>query len=430
MRILKIVLFILLLTSALTVPASANEPDSRQSYIYVDSGAQTVDPYTGVDVTIGLLDAVGRPLDTPPQGKIFIWATHEQDSHEPSPAMQLVLRSVAGDIAIHALSGQPSILIADAKAFLNQRNFKVSFSRAGTYELNAVYLPSADAFISSDLQWHDGILMSGAGTKGRQVMVGATPIRDVGMIIASASVNGVSLGNATIQPPGKQTVQTMQIPIHEDGKTPTQLHLRLLRANGEPVGSGVPIYITTSAPKTRIAGSNPHHTDERGNIQVRLSGDAGENGFIGLRLNPKDGAMLIPLKRYSYHPQRVLLNIGADHMEVDGRDIRLDAPALVKNGRTYVPYRAIGEILGATIDYNQTIRTITTVYEDRTITMTLGYDHYAINENIYPMDAKPFITTNNRTMVPLRFIATATGYDVEAIADARGLTKTVLFTRK
>lgn len=427
MRFLTSLLVAFVLAIAVVSPAMADDPSPRTSYVFLDHSGP-VHPYDGVDLNLGLLDELGRPLVLPAEGKLFLWAVADGEE-TPSEALRLVPRSIAADIAVHPLAGHPGVMIADAAAFQRGRNFKVSFAASGRYEVRALYMPSAADFQELDPALYASLAFTGSGAKGRTVEVGPTPIRDVGLIICSTSVNGVALGHATIQPPGKQTVQSMTVPIHEDGETLTALTLRLLRANGEPVGAGVPVYVTTSAPGTRIAGDNPHKTDANGEVRLRLSGDAGANGFLGLRLDPKDGAMLLPLARYAYHPQRVRLDIGADHMDVDGRDIRLDTPALVKDGRTYVPYRAIGEILGAEITYNQTIRTITTVYDDRTITMTLGYDHYAINEHIYPMDARPFITPTNRTMVPLRFIAKATGYKVEAVTDARGLVKTVLFTR-
>ena len=62
--------------------------------------------------------------------------------------------------------------------------------------------------------------------------------------------------------------------------------------------------------------------------------------------------------------------------------------------------------------------------------MTLGYDHYAIDNKVIQMDARPFISKNGRTMVPIRFMADATGYAVRPVYGDRGRTTGVIFTKK
>ena len=43
----------------------------------------------------------------------------------------------------------------------------------------------------------------------------------------------------------------------------------------------------------------------------------------------------------------------------------------------------------------------------------VGNTTYYINNVKYTMDVKPFVTNNERTMVPIRFIGEAFGYDVK-----------------
>ena len=62
--------------------------------------------------------------------------------------------------------------------------------------------------------------------------------------------------------------------------------------------------------------------------------------------------------------------------------------------------------------------------------MTIGYNHYAVNGTVYQMDAAPYINSDGRTMVPIRFVAEVMGYDVQAISGANGLTESVIFTRR
>lgn len=52
------------------------------------------------------------------------------------------------------------------------------------------------------------------------------------------------------------------------------------------------------------------------------------------------------------------LAIGAKEIEANGKKITIDAPAIVKNARTFVPLRAISEILGAKVDWDGSSRTV------------------------------------------------------------------------
>ncbi|MBU5210548.1 copper amine oxidase N-terminal domain-containing protein [Heyndrickxia oleronia] len=55
---------------------------------------------------------------------------------------------------------------------------------------------------------------------------------------------------------------------------------------------------------------------------------------------------------------KIVLKIGAKSPTVNGKVSQIDVPAKVRNGRTLVPLRFVGEALGATVDYNSSKRTI------------------------------------------------------------------------
>ncbi|MEC1375338.1 copper amine oxidase N-terminal domain-containing protein [Heyndrickxia oleronia] len=55
---------------------------------------------------------------------------------------------------------------------------------------------------------------------------------------------------------------------------------------------------------------------------------------------------------------KIILKIGAKSPTVNGKVSQIDVPAKVRNGRTLVPLRFVGEALGATVDYNTSKRTI------------------------------------------------------------------------
>ena len=137
---------------------------------------------------------------------------------------------------------------------------------------------------------------------------------------------------------------------------------------------------------------------------------------------------MIPLAEYEYKPEHMRFDIGANVIDVDGRTVEIDTAAVVQNGRTYVPYRAIGELLGAEVAYDSHVRTITTTFDDTVLTMTIGYNHYAVNGTVYQMDAAPYINSDGRTMVPVRFVSDGLGYAVDTGKDENGNT-TVTISR-
>ena len=46
------------------------------------------------------------------------------------------------------------------------------------------------------------------------------------------------------------------------------------------------------------------------------------------------------------------LTIDSNIVNANGKDIKIDSPAKIKSGRTFVPLRAIAEITGAKVDWD------------------------------------------------------------------------------
>jgi hypothetical protein len=89
-------------------------------------------------------------------------------------------------------------------------------------------------------------------------------------------------------------------------------------------------------------------------------------------------------------------------------------PYIDENDRTMVPVRFVAESLGADVDWNPQTRQITIVTAGRTIVMTVGSKTYTLNGVAYTMDTEPVILKAwNRTAVPIRFVSQALGRAVE-----------------
>lgn len=106
----------------------------------------------------------------------------------------------------------------------------------------------------------------------------------------------------------------------------------------------------------------------------------------------------------------VKLTIGQDIMVVNGKAIQLDAAPEIKDGRTFLPLRAIAEIFGATVEWIPETNGVTVTLGDHTIGLQIGNPTAVVDGNVIDIVA-PYIE-NRRTMVPLRVIAEGLGAEI------------------
>ena len=102
-----------------------------------------------------------------------------------------------------------------------------------------------------------------------------------------------------------------------------------------------------------------------------------------------------------------------------------DQPATIVEGRTLVPLRAIFEALGASVEWDQSTKTVTSAMDDVTVKLTIGDNNLYRNNEAVTLDV-PAQIINSRTMVPARAIAEAYGVDVQWDA----ATRTVVLTKE
>lgn len=89
-----------------------------------------------------------------------------------------------------------------------------------------------------------------------------------------------------------------------------------------------------------------------------------------------------------------------------------DAQPLMRDNRTFVPFRAIFETMGATVSWDDPTRTVTAKRGDRTVKLTIGRKACTVDrsgsDRSFTTDVAPFIE-GGRTYVPVRFAAQALG---------------------
>lgn len=160
-----------------------------------------------------------------------------------------------------------------------------------------------------------------------------------------------------------------------------------------------------------------------GKIELTFSDDSG-NKYRVLSDTFTFSNQVTPEKR------TVTLTFGSKIMDINGTSKTMDVGPIAYQNRTFVPLRAIGDAFDATTEWDNKTNKITIKYDNKTIVMTLGSPNYTVNGVAKPaMDVNPYVVAGvNRTMVPLRFIGEALGFEVEALpyADGHGVEKVVI----
>lgn len=97
---------------------------------------------------------------------------------------------------------------------------------------------------------------------------------------------------------------------------------------------------------------------------------------------------------------------------IDGVIQNYDQPPVIENNKTLVPLRGVFEALGAKVDWNQHTKNITATKDSRMIELTIGSSKAYINGTLNVLDVSAKVK-NNRTFIPIRFIGEALGADVK-----------------
>ena len=122
-----------------------------------------------------------------------------------------------------------------------------------------------------------------------------------------------------------------------------------------------------------------------------------------------------------YLENGVVLTIDSAEADMDGVKKALDAPAYIANDRTMVPLRFIAEAFDADVSYDNGVVTI--VKDKNVFETTIGTRKYTLNGVEKEMDTESVIL-NDRTMVPVRVIVEAFGMNVDWNGEKREVTIT------
>jgi hypothetical protein len=125
--------------------------------------------------------------------------------------------------------------------------------------------------------------------------------------------------------------------------------------------------------------------------------------------------------------KNITLTIGEGDMLVDDKTVPIDGAVPVSNnGRVFIPLRAVAEAFGAEVDFDINTYDITITSGKTTVVMNTHASLYTVNGELGWMDIAPYVNEDERTMVPVRFVSNALGYEVDLKED----NATIVITNK
>ncbi|NGP43774.1 hypothetical protein G4V62_01890 [Bacillaceae bacterium SIJ1] len=105
-------------------------------------------------------------------------------------------------------------------------------------------------------------------------------------------------------------------------------------------------------------------------------------------------------------------------IKVDGMTMDVESAAFIEDGRTFVPFRAVAEALDVHVNWNPSSQQVTTQSDEGVVRMTVGNTEAEVNKQSVHLDAPPMIR-EGRTFVPIRFIAESLGTNVQWQSDTQ-----------
>ncbi len=199
--------------------------------------------------------------------------------------------------------------------------------------------------------------------------------------------NGLSIGTVTRGPANGTSNAQLIIPIKAQSDEPASIKIS-------------DVYLTID------------RTVPEGDLKADVGGAAVDDAVI---TNRTTALSLVIAQVVTPAPGETVgsceFKIGSNIYYVGGVAKVMDVAPYIKNGRTYVPMRYLGEALGAEVVWDDAARTVTLTKGDTTVVFTIGSTSYTVNGEAKTADVAPEIT-NDRTMLPARFVAEAFGAEV------------------
>ena len=95
---------------------------------------------------------------------------------------------------------------------------------------------------------------------------------------------------------------------------------------------------------------------------------------------------------------------------VDGvqKEVKMDVEPFISNNRTMLPIRFVAEALGFKVEWDDPTRTVILTDKDTIVKIPVDTNQIIVNGKVFESDTAP-ILKSNRTMLPIANIARALG---------------------
>lgn len=171
--------------------------------------------------------------------------------------------------------------------------------------------------------------------------------------------------------------------------------------------SKIPIIIICVFMVISLASSvyaHPGRTDANGGHTVHTEGWGYEVGTY--HYHDKKYEQIVPVDKDSGQPLGVVVL-------VNGEPVFFDQPPIILDGRTLVPVRAVVEKLGATVEWDDTTKTVYVKTSEMKNAAFSGEGvEVAVNNELVSFDVQPTII-NGRTLIPIRAVVEKLGCTVD-----------------
>jgi outer membrane protein assembly factor BamB len=200
----------------------------------------------------------------------------------------------------------------------------------------------------------------------------------------------------------------------------------LIERNGEMIGSTFDkVFTDPFPPKTKLFYK----------VFPTKDGKMGPEALAVVDLTPVPEPVPEPPKPPEPpQPKKIVIvfSVGKDTATVDGKELSCQGTPYVKGGRTMVPFRFLGESIGAEVSFEKDPATgrvakVSYSLSGKTIVLPVDSRTAVVNGKEITLDAPPEIK-DGRTYVPLRFVTDALGGEVSW--DAKARQATITYTRQ
>jgi len=356
-----------------TLTASSIADPNPFIYYYFDNNGPA--PYSGQTITV-------------PEGfhTLFYYAVDHQGRQEEIKSRQFMVDTVPPQLVITSPADN---------ATLNSKDVVVS----GTVEVGAIVKIDGQP-ISVDAAGHFSTIITISGSSA-VITVAATDI-------AGNSVQEVLHVSLDTTPPALTVISPVS--FQEVHKLPV-----IVRGTTEP---GATVTVNGKVATVDVSGGFLYGLYEVSEGEVSI-----------IQVVAKDAAGNATAKNINikYIKTTIIkLQVKNAVAMINADTVSLDAPPIIKNGRTLVPVRFISEALGAEITWDPVFQIIDIVLGNDTIRLQIGKNFASVNNKKIAIDTAPIID-HGRTMVPVRFISEALG--AEVVWDNATKTVTIIYPK-